>query len=160
MKESVFQREVVNSFKEYGGWAYKIPDMPIGKQHKGKSAHFRFNVVKPFDILAMYNLRSIAIECKQMKLFGSFKLSHIRDSQIKALTEIEESGAGLSYIFLNIRIAKPYENRLIIMPWWVVQLALDDGNISREAIESCPFVHGKMGLFDISGWLKHKFGVR
>lgn len=156
MKESIFQGEVVASFKDADGWARKIPDFPIGRQHKGKSAHIRFNVDKPFDIFAFYKGIGFAIECKQIKKFRSLKIDDFRDSQIEALSEIADTQSALPYVFLNVRMKTPYENRLIIIHWTLLRDAFLKGPVSMDMLKKAPFYEGKKGLFPLKSFLQKR----
>jgi len=161
MRESVFNTEVKNSIKEYGGWAYKIPDSPVSRTMGATT----FTPEKPCDIIFAYRstfnkkAKPIwgGIEGKQMKKFESFGIMDIRASQIRNLTEMDKLGAKC-FIFLNVRIAKlrgnKHENRLIIFKWPDITKVLRYGCIGKDDIERAPHIKGKNGLFDLRDFLE------
>lgn len=149
MQEKNFQTEVINSLKANGAFAYKIPDQP-----RYSDSAQRFNPPKRFDILAVYSGVPLAIECKFYKEFKGFGLNQFRDEQIDALNDHAAAG-GKSFAFLNIRIKKPYENRLLIFdwPWFYRTLSRAGKCIPKNEIELYPFLVGYKSQFPLSNWL-------
>lgn len=145
MRESVFQGEVVASFKEEGHWAYKIADVPVIQQ--------RFFADKPFDIVAFVNHNAVAIECKQMKKFMAFGMSAMRDSQIENFDRISATRSGKCYVFLNIRIARNV-NRLYAFKWvnlkWVWKV---HGSLQAEHLRLFKYIEGGKGKFPLKEWI-------
>lgn len=143
MKESKFITEVVNSLKSQGLWAYKVPDMPASWMG---GTGLRFVPEKPCDIIAMRGKIGLLIECKQIKKFEAFGMRHMRESQIKNLNEVTDKG-GLGFVFLNIRIASPRENRLIIFEWQEFRYRTE--SIKGKEIKEFPFIQGFKDEFDL-----------
>jgi len=160
MKEAVFTSELMRSLRVQGFWAYKIPDSPITQ---GVLEVTRFTAAKPCDVVACYDGQTVLIECKQLKKWKAFGLKHIRDSQVKHLTDVIASG-GKAYIFLNIRInASPRVDRLIILDWakWGKRLQLETIKAKDlKALQSFGTLrHNGKKIYDLS-FLKNKLGDR
>lgn len=148
MREQVFNTEVINSLRDAGAWAYKIPDMPSSLMVGG-----RFNPDKPCDIIACFKSRFIGIEGKMLKGFKGFSLSLFRNSQIKSLDEMVDSD-GLAFAFINIRITQaPRENRLIIINWSLWRNVLERKTIPKSLVERLPHIKGKKGRFDLKDFV-------
>lgn len=113
MKEAKFTTETVRSVRHHGGWAYKIPDAPITKEILKIT---RFTAAKPCDIVCCIDGRMIAIETKQFKKWEALGLRHFEPEQIEGMNRIVANG-GRAFVFLNIRIKKPYTNRLLVFEW-------------------------------------------
>lgn len=148
MKESVFTTEIVKSLRQSGFWVYKIPDMP----------HFagmrtRFDLAKPFDIIALRNNRFYAIETKMLKSYQAFGYRHMRPHQVTSLSAINSFG-GNPYVFLNIRQSKPkHINNCIIFKWGEYpQLEQEGCSIKKPELMKLPVIKGKKGLFDLKGF--------
>lgn len=150
MREKVFNTEIKNSLLALGHWAHKIGDQPIGKQEDGGQSHdgFRFNIKKPFDIIAIVHGRGVAIEGKMVRHFQAFGQRDIRDIQKENLDKALAAG-GRAFVFLNIRgvIAGRRENRCIIFDWEEFR---NIQTIPKRELEQCPFIPGHSGLFDLS----------
>ncbi len=154
MKEAKFSTEIVRSIRHYGGWAYKIPDAPITKELMKIT---RFTAAKPCDIVASIDSKFVGVETKQFKKWKSLSKRDFRPEQIISLEKIIANGKGRSFIFLNIRITKPYENRLIIFDWATWRPVLMKRNISIKELQDRAFydhysVNNKI-VFDLSDWL-------
>ena len=152
MKESDFQAELLKSLRTQGCYAEKIPDAPTSKM-KG----LRFTLPKPFDIFASVNGQFVAIECKQIKKFEAFGLSHMRPSQIEHLSKVIQKG-GRAFVFLNVRI-KPsvakqikHENRLLIFDWGVWHERWKIESLKKKDIEERPFIQGFDHYYDLNEW--------
>lgn len=149
MKENQFNTEIKNSLEEQGAWAYKIPDSPTSW-----TAHrTRFTPEKPCDIVGCYKSVGFLIEGKQSKKFEAFNINEVRASQQKNMDMAVDKG-NRAFIFLNVRIAKPYENRLIIMDWAEVRDSLRNESIKAKQIKELPYTTGKKGRFDLSEFLE------
>ncbi|MBV6342414.1 hypothetical protein [Candidatus Magnetobacterium casense] len=173
MRESVFQREVINSIKTLGGVAYKFPDAVRGEVDDGEGGKKqRFIPPKPFDIIACIGGESIAIECKMIKEVKAFPLKafcsakeaekgvyYIEWNQIKRLLEHELTGDGKSYVFLNVRKTEVgnRKNVLIILSIWEIIGELERGakSLPKTMIESLMEergIHGAKGEFNLEKW--------
>jgi len=154
MKESVFNSEIVGSLRDFGFWAYKIPDFP-----QSMIRGSRFNPEKPFDIVGMISEIGVAIEGKQMRKFEAFGIRHMRPSQIAEFDFMVDNSAARAFIFLNIRqkadkvAGSQYENRLIILEWSEIRDRLKKESIKKKEIEGLPFIQGKNSRFNL-GWFK------
>ncbi len=115
--EQTFTTDLKASFIKHGAFFFKIPDMP-----HGAGGMTSFDIKKPFDAVALYRGRAIAIEAKFLKEYKSFGLKDLRPNQIDGLNWWEMQG-GESYVMLNVR--RPNNpltgskrcNRLMIFPW-------------------------------------------
>jgi penicillin-binding protein-related factor A (putative recombinase) len=154
MKEAFFTTEIVRSIRHHGGWAYKIPDAPITKEIMKIT---RFTAAKPCDIVSCIDSKFIAIETKQSKKWEALSVRDFRPEQITGMTNIVKSGKGRAFVFLNIRMKEPYENRLIIFDW-----AVWGERIQRESIKAKElkariyyesFIVNDKRIFDLSEWL-------
>jgi penicillin-binding protein-related factor A (putative recombinase) len=139
MKESQFASEILPCLKNNGAWVYKISDQPTS----WTASRTRFTPEKPCDIVGMYKRKGFAIENKQIKKFEAFGLNKMRPSQIKNLDEIVEKDAGGAYVFLNIRIRSPQENRLIIFDWRELAPRLRVSSIKKQELMDMPYIAGK-----------------
>ena len=74
MKESTFNNEILNSLRQGGAWAYKIPDSPTS----WTMAATRFTPEKPCDIVGMYQKIGFIVEGKQIKKFEAFGMNKMR----------------------------------------------------------------------------------
>ena len=164
MRESKFTTEIMRSLKHCGHYAYKIPDQPLSH---GTNSGVAFD--KPCDIVSGVYGEFVGIETKILKDFEAFGLRHMRPSQIKHLTLMEEKGSK-AFVFLNIRISSPFPNqrvnRLIIFEWGPLHERLKVSSIKKKEIielkyyeKSRPFFVKKDGrekkvdgVFDLSGF--------
>jgi len=89
LNEKHFNTEIVNSLKDQGAWAYKIPDMPSSLMIGG-----RFNPDKPCDIIASVSGRFVGIEGKMLKEMKGISLSLFRDGQVDSLNDMLKSGGA------------------------------------------------------------------
>lgn len=150
MRESKFNTEVVNSLKELGAFAEKIPDMPF-------AGGLRFNPEKPCDIFGGFMGRFFIGESKQMKKFEALGERHFRPNQIKALDKAISTG-NRAFVFLNVRIKAvkgevKHENRMIILDWKVWGGMIKNGSIKAKQIKELPYIVGHKGLFDLKHFL-------
>ena len=150
-KERQFCTEVINSLKAGGAAAYKIPDMPF--RAGDSSDKLRFNKPKGVDIIGCYGGRSLAIECKFYREFKGFGTNQIRPDQVATLDDFQSAG-GAAYVFLNVWQPNR-ENRCLIFEWsWFKHVQQVAGKcIPKKEIEAYPFIKGRKGLFDLSGFL-------
>lgn len=130
MREAQFNSEVVKSLKHWGAWAWKIPDMPVSMLQA-----LRFSPDHPCDIVAAYQGRFLGIEGKMLKKYEAFGIRHLRPAQIRELDSMVDTGND-AYIFLNIRITAPRENKLIILPWKEWRDALHTASIKAEELRA------------------------
>lgn len=150
MNEKVVCGEITKTFKHYGHWAMKIPDP--------SAADFRRSVEKrPFDIVAFVRDYGLAIEVKQIKKWQKFGPAQFEDHQPYYLNKVNDQG-GLAYVFLNVRIKDPYENRLIIFEWHKWGPVLTGPGIHRNRLKELNYCQGHKGLFNISTFLKGFYG--
>lgn len=147
MREAKFNTEIVNSLKEQGAWAEKIPDVPRGMG-------LRFLPEKPCDIIGGFKGTFFMIESKQMKKFEAFGARHFRDNQLDALDRAVQT-LNPAYAFLNVRIASPRTNRLIILDWITWGHRLRQNSIKAEEIKKLPFIQGHKERFDLTKFLEH-----
>lgn len=158
MKEQHFATEVIRSLRHVGFWAWKIPDAPITKELLKIT---RFTAAKPCDIIACLPTGVIsdglfvAIECKQFKKWKAFSVRDMRPAQIEQLSAIEDHG-GSCWVFLNIRIKSPHDNRLIIFEWAELRHRFLEKKESIKAKELQarhyikPFRHDDKTMYDLS----------
>jgi hypothetical protein len=157
MKEATHSTEVIRSIRHHGGWGYKIPDTPITKEILKIT---RFTNAKPADIVACFDGRFVAIETKQFKKWKALSRHDFRPEQIKGLTDIVANG-GRAFVFLNIRIKKPYENRLIIFDWATWGERLSTGSVHAKELQARVYYNSFMigdepnrkRVFDLTEWL-------
>ncbi len=156
MREKVFNTEIKNSLVALGWWAYKIPDLPMGKDNakKGKKKFkpIRFNLPKPFDIIATIDGLSVAIEGKMIKKFQAFGMRDLRESQIENLEKQIKAG-GQAFVFLNIRgmIDGRRENRCLYFKYEALK---KDVTIRKSELLQYPYITGEKGLFDLAGFCR------
>lgn len=157
MKEATFTTEVIRSVRHGGAWAYKIPDAPITKEILKIT---RFTNAKPADIVVCNGGGFVAIETKQFKSWRALSHRDFRPEQLKGLQEIVDN-KGRAFVFLNIRIKKPYENRLIIFDWatWGDRITNGPSIFAKELKERLfyeSFLIGndpnKKRVFDLTDW--------
>lgn len=142
MRESIFNTEIKRSLIKAGYFVYKIFDMPrfIGS---------RFQDNKPCDILACgQDGKIIAIESKQIKKWQAFGLRFLRPHQIETLEKIHSLG-GWAFVFLNVRIIKPKENRCIAIHWPVLK---SKKSFSKKELPLLPFYQGSKKEFAINNF--------
>lgn len=149
MRESIVTTEIVNSLKDGKAWAYKIPDTPVSMLRA-----LRFSPEKPCDIIGCYRSTMFGIEVKQIKDFKAFGIKMLRKSQIESLEAIDASG-GRAFVFLNIRIpasnGKKRVNRLVIFDWMHMRQMVEGRiNFKKSEIESCEYISGYHGRFDLT----------
>lgn len=153
MKEAQFTTETVRSIRHHGGWAYKIPDAPITKEILKIT---RFTNAKPCDIVASYQGGFVAVETKQFKKWKALSKNDFRPEQIDGMTKIVASG-GRAFVFLNIRIAKPYVNRLLIFDWAVWGPVLSTGSIWAKDLKERAYyessIYQDKRIFDLREWV-------
>ena len=150
IRESVFNTEVIHSLRAQGAWAHKLTDTPASLARA-----MRFVPEKPCDIIAFIGGRGVGIEGKQQKKYEAFGIRHLRDAQVRELDAMVEEGKGEAFIFLNIRIASPRTNRLVIFNWKLWREKLKSGvSLKKKEIESLPFLTGKSGIFDLSDFCR------
>ena len=141
MRESGFQKEVVQSFKLHGGDAAKLPDVP-------RSAGLRFIPDKPYDITATFDGLSYAIECKKWDKIKAFKTEELRESQHKGLSSWEKGGA-VSLVFLNLRSGLGY-GRISRLYYWrypelMKLLEIYNGVIPKSVVEAGKWIPQDIG---------------
>jgi len=143
----------VNSLREGSAWAYKIPDSPIFAGMKT-----RFTGAKPCDIVGGYAGYFFGIESKQIKKYQAFGIGALRPSQVGELSKITDAG-NRAFVFLNVRIKKPYVNRLLIFDWeddtWKgtpQRASLKKFDIEEIAMQEG--IVGKNGLYDLGPFLE------
>ena len=150
-KEAQFLTELKHSFRaqvEQCFW-YKITDVPMGIRNS--NSPMRFNVAKPFDVLAILNGVPVAIEAKYQNSFAEFGMGQIRPSQVIGL-EAFAAGGGHSYIILNIRI--PNEcNRVLIFNWQ--EFKKRDKSIGKKELEQWDFIEGSKGTYPVHQLCAH-----
>jgi hypothetical protein len=149
MKEAKFNTEIVNSLKDCGAWAYKIPDMPSSLMVGG-----RFNPDKPCDIIACVRSRFVGIEGKMLRDYKAISLSLFRDNQVQSLDAMVEA-SGLAFAFINIRITEsPRVNKLIIINWSKWRDTLKERTVPKRTVMTLPYIQGTKGRFDLSDFCK------
>lgn len=175
MKESKFQKEIIDSIRSIGGHAEKFPDSirqsPMKKCPVCGNSFFdnsgtRFIPTKPYDISATIDGISLAIECKQLKELKSFHINSFRSNkekendigfyewnQISKLMEHRASG-GRSYAFLNIRTKEPRLNYLLILNITFIIELYESGHMSLKKYELEEMIEeqgikGSKGLFNL-----------
>ena len=154
MKEAIFITEVKRSIFKYGGWAYKLADMP---QSMLQGA--RFNPEKPCDLVASINGKFVGIECKQLRKYEAFGLRHIRETQVRGLNGIIHNGLGRSFIFLNIRQKADKErgikrlNHLIIFDWDKWRHLWEGRTTKKHELLTVTPIPGKNGMFPLHDWV-------
>jgi penicillin-binding protein-related factor A (putative recombinase) len=162
MKESKFNAELINSLDHWGAYAYKIVDLPASM-----TMGLRYVPEKPCDIIGGYHGKFFGIESKQIKKFEAFGVRHLRDGQIKHLTEMVKRG-NRAFVFLNIRIAPvkgktKRENRLVIFDW--AEFSKRTESLKQKEVMALPYVSyqsvkkkptdesGEI-IYDIKPWLE------
>jgi penicillin-binding protein-related factor A (putative recombinase) len=162
VKESKFNSELINSLDHWGAYAYKIPDLPASM-----TMGLRFVAEKPCDIIGGYHGKFFGIESKQIKNFEAFGLRHLRESQIRHLTDMVKRG-NRAFVFLNIRIAAvkgktKRENRLVIFDWadfskMTESLKQKDvmalSYLSYQSVKKKPTDECGEIIYDIKPWLE------
>jgi len=162
MKESVFQKEIKNSFRDLGAWCEKFPDMPrFTKNEKcERCGHIpkdnfssRFIPEKPFDLNVMYRGIGLAIECKMLKGYQAFSRKKMRESEERNL-DLYDLAGGKSFVFLNVRCSEPGKrvNHLIVFEWSILQSIWQSGSIKKVDLEMYPFTEGHKQRFDLNGF--------
>lgn len=153
MKEAKFTTEIVRSIRYHGGWAYKIPDAPITKEILKIT---RFTNAKPCDIVVSYESKFIGVETKQFKEWKALSIRDFRPEQITGMDNIIKSGKGRAFVFLNIRIRKPYENRLLIFDWATWGPIIKKKSVFAKELKVRPhydsFIHNEKRIFDLTEW--------
>lgn len=79
---------------------FKIPDMP-----HFQGAKFRFDIPKPFDVLATLDKTALGIETKAFSEFEAFSSGMMRASQVDALDRWTSQGQ-LGLVIIQIAIPK------------------------------------------------------
>ena len=150
MKESLVCTRVVNSIKEQGHWAFKIPDMPHIPGAK-------FNRNKGVDIVAGVEGRFVAIEVKIKdylpRTIDSF-LNLFTPGQIKAMEEIRNTNGGGVWVFFchykPNRRASLRVHDLYLIPWDKARSC----TLNWPLIEKAPLSNG---LYQLSTFLTSIF---
>lgn len=162
MRESKFNAELINSLDHWGAYAYKIVDLPASR-----TMGLRYVPEKPCDIFGGYHGKFFAIESKQAKKFEAFGIRHLRDAQIKHLTDMVKRG-NRAFVFLNIRIAAvkgkvKRENRLVIFDWADLSQKVDSYKqkevmgmpyVSYQLVKKRPTDDAGEIIYDIKAWLE------
>jgi penicillin-binding protein-related factor A (putative recombinase) len=142
---------VVKSLKLAGMWAYKIADSPAS----WTASITRFTPDKPADIIACSKSgRFMLIESKQIKKWAGFYVGSMRDYQVKSLDSVSKLN-GRAYLFINIRIMKPYENWCLILNWKKYGPMIKEKGITIKDMKEKKYgiwIEGKKGVFDLSRW--------
>ena len=154
IKESFFNTEIVNSIKYHGGWAYKVPDMPVSML-----VGLRYTPEKPCDILASHRGFSFAIEGKMLKGYQAFHPNVMRPSQVREFNDMSERDM-LAFVFLNIRRSGDskksikHANNLIIFEWTHLRDHWEaNGSIKKNELEELSFLRGSKSRFDLRKFL-------
>lgn len=162
MKEAIFSTEIVRSIRHHGGWAFKIPDMPITKELLKIT---RFTNAKPCDIVSTFNGQFVAIETKQFKKWEALGVRHFRPEQLSGMTDIVANG-GRAFVFLNIRIKADKikklmaVNRLLVFDWSTWGPRIMKRSIFAESLRQRPHYDpmicpkGKI-IFDLTEWVEY-----
>lgn len=148
---------MIRSLRIEGLWAFKIPDAPITKELLKIT---RFTAAKPCDIIACVpsftHGQFVAIECKQFKKWKAFSIRDLQDSQIEQMPKIIEAD-GKAFVFLNIRIKKPHDNRLIIFEFNDLLKRLKKGSIFAKDLKTMPYLKSERfedkTVYDLSEWV-------
>jgi len=167
MKESDFQKQLLNSLREQGAWAYKIPDATFAEGA-------RFIPEKPADIIGKHKGFPFLIECKMLKGIRRVKKNLFQSSkdkredrpfeewnQVKSLTKFETTGgSGESFVFINFRNKKGEKryNRLIYFRWSYLKQVISDGSISKKDMEDILDIMDIKGFkqrYNLSSFLKY-----
>lgn len=146
--ERGFTTELGHSFREAGAFFYKIADLPHFTGMKT-----RFDIAKPFDAIAIFNGKAVAIEAKSLRKYQAFGIRHLRDCQVKALDEVVDEGGGIAIVCVNIRQKTPHINRLIIFDWQTWRVRLKAGSIKKKEMLRLPYITGWKGRFILTTWL-------
>lgn len=143
MREATFNTEVKKSLIDFGyPFVYKPPDMP-------RFSNSRFQENKPCDLIAQSkkNGKVIAIESKQIKKWQTFGMRFLRDHQIETLEAVSKKGYG--FVFLNVRIQSPRENRCLVFPWKKFK---QKEKYNIQELKAYPFYKGSKGRFELDGF--------
>lgn len=146
MRESQVCTEIVNSFKSENCWCYKIPDPSFQEIKFGTTR-------RPFDIIAFVGDYGLAIEVKLMKKWQKLSPNIFQPHQFYHLDSITDKG-GLAYLFLNIRITEPRENRLLIFPWEKWRNVIKQTGLSRHRLAELNYCQGSKGLFNLKTFVQ------
>lgn len=146
-KEKNFVSDIMHSLNQMPGLtAYKIPDAPVFEGQKT-----RFSPTKPFDIVADYCGKFIAIECKMFKeykavslgLFRRQKEGVIKNCQLTNLLRHE-----CCYVFINIFVPREM-NKLIILNRSDIKHIIDGHTIRKKELEEFEYVESKKGIYEV-----------
>jgi hypothetical protein len=156
MNEKVFQSEIKKNLELCRFFVQKFYDLPVSALG-ARTDGFRFTPEKPCDFVVLRGPVGALIECKMIKKFKAFSLRDFRPSQIRNFNLATKLGVPC-YCFLNVRIARPRVNRLIIIEWKRLNVLLEFGSLYKDDVEALEYVEGKGGLYDLSDWIKELCG--
>lgn len=146
-KESQFLTELRKSLEREGVFFHKITDLPQSWTRNT----LRFDKPKPFDAFASIWGTAVAIEAKVIPKYQAFGLGQLRDSQMRGLQAMTDSG-GKAFVFLNVRgNGRGRLNRVIIFNWET--FARRKTSIKKRELETLPYIESKKGLFDLRKWV-------
>ena len=136
---------LIKGLHKIGAFAYKIPD-PVGS--------YKVNP-RPFDVIACYQGKSIAIECKWIKQPKAFGMSSLRPVQINGLNKHQESG-GLSLVVLFLK----YRHKINMLVWDWQEFKNHNGTYKKyellEGLENGKASQKTGGIFTAT-WLQRRF---
>ena len=133
---------IINSLKEKGESAYKIPD---------PSGEFSSTIKRPFDIIGSWNSAFLCAECKYLSSLQSFNLKRIEDHQIEYLLDFKNSIQNAeAWIILAIKV-KRGDNRFYIFKDVedIQKRRLENNNYLKKELETLPYFSVKKGIIDI-----------
>jgi hypothetical protein len=156
VKEAQVCTEIVNSLKEQGAWAWKIPDAsPMLR------AQQRYIPARAFDIIAIYKGMPLAIEVKLIRTGGGLSSDRITQFERDSLLAAAEAGCRS---FLAIAYAyKPGKKALAKgAPKWVRELWMVDIE-TWQVVAARAFLTGKktvpraeiLNVGESIPWAKH-----
>lgn len=102
-KEAKFYKIIKNTCSVFGAFYYKIPDAYGFKPADGS----RFLLSKPYDLIFVYNGFTFHTEVKYLSEIKAFSVKNLRESQIKALTEISKNQSVYTTPLVVLGIYKP-----------------------------------------------------
>lgn len=94
-----FEKVVTRALDRMGAWAHFIQPNKGGQQ--------------PFDIIAIFNYGSFAIDCKTC-VSKTFNINRLEDNQITAFNKFLKAGGDTAYIIVW------HENYAYIIPFWAI----------------------------------------
>lgn len=150
MNEAKFQKELKESFSEIGMIAYKFFDLPVSALRG-----LQYVPEKPSDFVVFDGKTAFLVECKQIKKYESFGMRQMRPGQIRELNRITNSG-GLGFVFLNVRIKSPHENKILIWEWSEFKSSCQTfGPFDIGELKAAEGLRAKAGVFNLQ-----KFKIR